>query len=69
MSWLQHILSLRERTPFSPLIKYLIYWLIINNPQPNLHSGDTCLGLEGVPWIEVSLGQLQINYNKQASNA
>ena len=28
---------------------------IINKPQPNLHSGDTYLGHEGVPWIEVPL--------------
>ena len=32
-------------------------WLIINNPQPNLYSGDTsiqmdtCHSPEGVPWI------------------
>ena len=30
-------------------IKEFIYWLIINKPQPNLHSRDTCLGPEGVP--------------------
>ena len=37
-------------------------WLIINKPQPNLHSGDTSihgklasLSLEGVPWIDVPL--------------
>ena len=59
----------RADTFFASHKNNLIYWLIINNPQPNFHSGDTCLGLEGVPWIEVFLGQLQINYNKQASNA
>ena len=32
-----------------------ICWLIINKLQPNLHSWDTCLGPEGVPWIEVPL--------------
>ena len=37
---------------------YFICWLIINKPQPNLHSGDTFFrdaypGPEGVPWIHV----------------
>ena len=32
-----------------------ICWLIINKLQPNLHSWDTCLGPECVPWIEVPL--------------
>ena len=27
-------------------------WLIITKPQPNFHSGDTCLDHEGVLWIE-----------------
>ena len=32
--------------------QYFIFLLIIIKPQPNLHSGDTCLGPEeGVPWI------------------
>ena len=32
--------------------QYLIFfWLIIIKPQLNLHSRDTCLGPEGVPWI------------------
>ena len=26
---------------------------VINRPQPNPHSGDTCLGPESVPLIEV----------------
>ena len=39
----------RADTFFASHKNNLIYWLIINNPQPNLHSGDTCLGLEGVP--------------------
>ena len=41
--------------------KYFICWFIINKPQPNLHSGDTCLGPEGVPWIKVP------QYNKSVS--
>ena len=32
-----------------------ICWLIINKLQPNAHSWNTCLGPEGVPWIEVPL--------------
>ena len=32
-----------------------ICWLIINKLQPNVHSWNTCLGPEGVPWIEVPL--------------
>ena len=32
-----------------------ICWLIINKLQPNFHSWNTCLGPEGVPWIEVPL--------------
>ena len=38
---------------------YFIFWLNINKPQPqpplreHLYSWDTCLGPEGVPWIEV----------------
>ena len=35
--------------------KYFICRLIINKAHPNLHSGDTFLGPEGVPWIEVLL--------------
>ena len=41
--------------------KYFICWFIINKPQPNLLSGDTCLGPEGVPWIKGPL------YNKSVS--
>ena len=41
--------------------KYFICWFIIIKPQPNLHSGDTYLGPEGVPWIKVPL------YNKSVS--
>ena len=26
---------------------YFIFWL--TKPQPNLHTGDTCLGPKGVP--------------------
>ena len=33
----------------------LFFWLIINKLQPNVHSWNTCLGPEGVPWIEVPL--------------
>ena len=29
--------------------------LIIDNPLCNLHSADTFLGPEGVPWTEVTL--------------
>ena len=34
-------------------ILYCLSWLIINKPQPNLYSGDTCLGRsrEGVPTL------------------
>ena len=32
-----------------------ICWLIINKLQPNVRSWNTCLGPEGVPWIEVPL--------------
>ena len=35
--------------------KYFICRLIINKAHPNLHSGDTFLGPEGVPWTEVLL--------------
>ena len=28
---------------------YFIFWLIIDKPHLNLHSGDTWLGTEGVP--------------------
>ena len=41
--------------------KYFICCFIINKPQPNLLSGDTCLGPEGVPWIKVP------QYNKSVS--
>ena len=33
----------------------LFVGLLLTNHQPNLHSRDTCLGPEGVPWIEVPL--------------
>ena len=33
----------------------LLVNIIINKPQPNLYSGDTCLSPEGVPWIKVPL--------------
>ena len=32
-----------------------ICWLIINKLQPNIPSWNTCLGPEGVSWIEVPL--------------
>ena len=35
--------------------KYFICRLIINKAHPNLYSGDTFLGPEDVPWIEVLL--------------
>ena len=42
--WLQQIPKQNKRKIFC-----------LNKPQPNLHSGDTFLGPEGVPWIEVLL--------------
>ena len=42
--------------------KYLTCWLIINKPQPKLHSGDTYLGPEGVPSIKVPLHMLTCNW-------
>ena len=34
-------------------------YLLVNKPLPKLHSGDTCLGPEGVPyWIEFPLYSL-----------
>ena len=41
--------------------KYYLGLLSIYRPQPNLLSGDTSLGSEGVPWIEVPLHRIGVS--------
>ena len=62
--------------------KYFSFLVIINKPQPKLHSGDSCLGPEGTPsiqvpqhlhWFQTStarstwLPQIRVEYNSSRS--